>query len=67
MFGFGEFIPKDTAYCLDGKLKIDGRSIVLLSSDIQDVLEEVEMKVGYRIRRVAADRQRTNGMTLEAL
>lgn len=52
MVGFGEFIPKDTAYCLDDKLKIDGRSIVLLSSDIRDVLEEAEMKIGYSIMRV---------------
>ena len=52
MVGFGEFIPKDTAYCLEGKLNIDGRSIILLSSDIRGVLEETEMKVGYRIRRV---------------
>lgn len=52
MVGFGEFIPKDTVYCLDDKLKIDGRGIVLLSSDDRGVLEEAEMKVGYRIRRV---------------
>lgn len=52
MVGFGEFIPKDTAYCLDDKLKIDGRTIVLLPSDIQGVLEEAETKIGYRIRRV---------------
>ena len=52
LVGFGEFIPKDTAYCLDDKLKFDGMSIVLLPSDIRGVLEESEMKVGYRIRRV---------------
>jgi hypothetical protein len=52
MVGFGEFIPKDTAYCLDDKLKIDGRHIILLPSDIRGVLEEAETKIGYRIRRV---------------
>lgn len=52
MVGFGGFIPKDTAYCLDDKLKIDDRTIVLLSSDIRGVLEEAEMKIGYRISRV---------------
>ena len=52
MVGFGEFIPEDTVYRLGDKLKIDGRTIVLLPSDIQGVLEEAEMKVGYRIRRV---------------
>jgi hypothetical protein len=52
MVGFGEFIPKDTAYCLRGKLKIDGRSIVLLPSDIRGVFEKAERKIGYRIRRV---------------
>lgn len=52
MVGFGEFIPKGTVYRLDDKLKIDGRSIVLLSSDDRGVLEEAEMKAGYRIRRV---------------
>jgi hypothetical protein len=52
MVGFGEFIPKGTAYCLDDKLKIGDRTIVLLPSDIRGVLEEAEMKVGYRIRRV---------------
>lgn len=52
MVGFVEFIPKETAYCLGEKLKIDGRSIVLLSSDIRGVLEDAETKIGYRIRRV---------------
>ena len=52
MVGFGEFIPKDTVYRLDDKLKIDGRNIVLLSSDDRGVLEEAETKIGYRIRRV---------------
>ena len=52
MVGFGEFIPKDTAYCLGGKLKIDGRTIVLLPSDFRGVLDEAETKIGYRIRRV---------------
>jgi hypothetical protein len=52
MVGFGEFIPKGTVYRLDGKLKIDGRSIVLLSSDDRGALVEDETKIGYRIRRV---------------
>ena len=55
MVGFGEFIPKDTAYCLDDKLKFDGMSIVLLPSDIRGVLEEAEKKAGYRILRVPED------------
>lgn len=52
MVGFGEFIPKDTAYRLGDKLKIDGRTIVLLPSGIRGVLEETEEKIGYHIRRV---------------
>lgn len=52
MVGFGVFIPKDTVYCLDDKLKIDSRTIVLLSSDDQGVLEEAETKIGCRIMRV---------------
>jgi hypothetical protein len=52
MVGFGEFIPKNTVYRLDDKLKIDGRTIVLFPSDIRGVLEEAETKIGYRIRRV---------------
>lgn len=52
MVGFREFIPKDTAYCMYDKLKNDDRTIVLLPSDIQGVLEEAETKIWYRIRRV---------------
>jgi hypothetical protein len=52
MVGFSEFIPEDTVYRLGDKLKIDGRTIVLLSSGMRGVLEEAEMKIGYRISRV---------------
>ncbi len=55
MVGFGEFIPEDTAYCLGDKLKIDGRTIVLLPSGIRGVLEAEEEKVGNSIRRVSED------------